>query len=104
MIGPVIFTGNHQNQFVDAAMIVITNPHTISFLIAETSYYHPIVGAFARIMRAIPVSRPQDSAKVGPGKVWFDGFKALGDGTHFLSLSKGDRIRPGRSADAYRIK
>ena len=32
------------NQFVDAAMIVITNPHPISFLVAEKSYNDPIIG------------------------------------------------------------
>ena len=42
--GPVIFTGNHMNQFVDAAMIMIANPHPISFLVAEKSYNDRIIG------------------------------------------------------------
>lgn len=42
--GPVIFTGNHMNQFVDAAMIMIASPHPISFLVAEKSYNDRIIG------------------------------------------------------------
>jgi len=27
--GPIIFTGNHMNQFVDGAMMLVTNPHQV---------------------------------------------------------------------------
>lgn len=61
--GPVIFTGNHMNQFVDAAVILVTNPHKVGFLVAEKSFKKRIIGDFARAAGGIPVSRPQDLAK-----------------------------------------
>jgi glycerol-3-phosphate O-acyltransferase/dihydroxyacetone phosphate acyltransferase len=37
--------------------------------------------------------------------ICFDGVRVLGkDGTKFTQLQKGDRIRPGKSAESYRIK
>jgi glycerol-3-phosphate O-acyltransferase/dihydroxyacetone phosphate acyltransferase len=92
------------NQFVDGAMIMVTNPHHVSILIAEKSFNEPIVGDFAKALGAIPVSRPQDSAKPGPGTIKFEGLKLIGEGTAFTQLGKGDRLRPGRSADSFRIK
>ena len=92
------------NQFVDAAMIVITNPHNISFLVAEKSYHERIIGDFAKAMGAIPVCRPQDKAVAGPGRIRFDGLRAFGEGTRFTQLGKGDRIRPGRAAESFRLK
>jgi glycerol-3-phosphate O-acyltransferase/dihydroxyacetone phosphate acyltransferase len=86
--GPIIFTGNHMNQFVDGAMIMITNPHHISFLVAEKSYNERIVGDFAKAMGAIPVARPQDHARPGPGCVKFDGLVVRGEGTRFTQLAK----------------
>lgn len=55
-------------------------------------------------MRGIPVCRPQDKAVVGPGMVKFDGLVCIGVDTKFTSLGKGDKIRPGKSADSYRLK
>lgn len=57
------------NQFVDAVILIITNPHNVGFLIAEKSFKKPIIGDLARAAGAIPVARPQDCAKKGPGKV-----------------------------------
>jgi glycerol-3-phosphate O-acyltransferase/dihydroxyacetone phosphate acyltransferase len=103
--GPIIFTGNHMNQFVDGAVMMVTNPHNVGFLVAEKSFHKRIIGDFAKAVGSIPVSRPQDAAKAGPGKVLFDGLTLKGDGTKFLSsFKKGDRLRPGKSAEAYRLK
>ena len=38
------------------------------------------------------------------GRVRFEGLKLVGEGTAFLSLKKGDKLRPGRSPYAYKIK
>lgn len=102
--GPVIFTGNHMNQFVDAAIILVTNPHKIGFLVADKSYRKPIIGHFSRAVGSIPVIRPQDSAKPGPGQVQFQGLKLIGRDTQFTSLQKGDKIRPGRAVDGFSVK
>ena len=102
--GPIIFTGNHMNQFVDGAVMMVTNPHRVGFLVAEKSYNKRIIGDFAKAVGSIPVSRPQDQAKAGPGKVYFDGLKILGENTAFTQLKKGDKLRPGKSPESYRIK
>lgn len=67
--GPVIFTGNHMNQFVDGAVVTVTNPRRVGFLVAEKSFNKRIIGDFAKAAGAIPVSRPQDTAHAGQGKV-----------------------------------
>eukprot|EP00931_Biecheleriopsis_adriatica_P036060 TRINITY_DN20795_c0_g1_i1.p1 TRINITY_DN20795_c0_g1~~TRINITY_DN20795_c0_g1_i1.p1 ORF type:complete len:664 (-),score=103.17 TRINITY_DN20795_c0_g1_i1:203-2194(-) len=82
--GPVILTGNHNNQFVDG-LILLTNCHReISFMIAKKSWDRPFVGFLARAFHCIPVSRPQDSAFKGKGSVICDGTSKLsGVETHF---------------------
>lgn len=44
--GPVIFTGNHMNQFVDGAIMMITNPKRVGFLVAEKSFKTMVVGEY----------------------------------------------------------
>lgn len=46
--GPIIFSGNHMNQFVDAALILITCPYRVGFLIAEKSFNQRIIGDLAK--------------------------------------------------------
>lgn len=102
--GPIIFCGNHNNQFVDGAVMVVTNPHRVGFLVAEKSFNQRIIGDFSKAVGSIPVARPQDYAKRGPGKIMFDGLRLRGQGTLLTKLQKGDKIRPGKSAEAYRVK
>lgn len=102
--GPIIFTGNHMNQFVDAALILVTSPHRVGFLIAEKSFNTKIIGGLAKAVGCYPVARPQDKAKSGEGQIYFDGSVMRGQGTRFTQFTKGDRVRPARSAAAYRIK
>ena len=98
--GPVIFTCNHMNQFVDGAVILATSPHNVGFLLAEKSLHKPVIGQLSRIAGCIPVIRPQDRAKKGTGMVKVDGSFLIGkDGTKFTALQKGDKIRPGRSPE-----
>jgi glycerol-3-phosphate O-acyltransferase/dihydroxyacetone phosphate acyltransferase len=102
--GPIIFSGNHMNQFVDGGVMMITSPHSVGFLVAAKSFEKIIIGTFAKAIGSIPVSRPQDIAKSGPGKITMSGLKLLGEGTQFTAIKKGDRIRPAKSAEAYRVK
>eukprot|EP00929_Paragymnodinium_shiwhaense_P016846 TRINITY_DN1254_c0_g1_i1.p1 TRINITY_DN1254_c0_g1~~TRINITY_DN1254_c0_g1_i1.p1 ORF type:complete len:688 (-),score=131.68 TRINITY_DN1254_c0_g1_i1:337-2400(-) len=82
--GPLILTGNHNNQFVDGIMMVANCAREISFMIAQKSFERPVVGTLARALRCIPVTRPQDTAKSGSGKVKADGScTLLGVGTAF---------------------
>lgn len=101
--GPVIFTGNHTNQFVDGAVVIVTTPRRVGFLVAEKSYNKRVIGDFCKAAGAIPVSRPQDTARPGTGKIRFDNLTIHGEGTKFLSLQKGEKIRPGRSPEVYRL-
>ena len=101
--GPVIFCGNHMNQFVDGAVALTTCPHKINFLIAESSFSKPVIGHFARAIGAMPVYRPIDNALLGKGKIRFDGQILHGDGTHFTTFDLRDRIRPKGTANEYRI-
>ncbi len=41
----------------------------VSFIIAEKSMHRPIIGPTAKLMGAVPVVRPQDLAKAGPGMI-----------------------------------
>jgi glycerol-3-phosphate O-acyltransferase/dihydroxyacetone phosphate acyltransferase len=70
--GPVIFTSNHANQFMDGLMIMCTCERNISYLVADKSWYRPIIGHLAWAMGAVPVKRAQDSAGSGSGMVSID--------------------------------
>lgn len=90
--GPVIFVAApHANQFVDP--LVLMNQvkreanRRISFLIANKSYKHPVIGPLSRMQLLIPVSRAQDMLRPGAGKITID-FNAnallvRGKGTRF---------------------
>ena len=68
--GPVIFVGNHANQFVDGLTMMSTCANRkVSFLIAEKSWNRAVIGDFAKAMDAVPVSRAQDDAKKGVGLI-----------------------------------
>ena len=67
--GPVIFTSNHANQFVDGVSIMATISRKISYLVADKSWNRRIIGDLAWAMGAVPVKRAQDSARKGTGTV-----------------------------------
>jgi 1-acyl-sn-glycerol-3-phosphate acyltransferase len=103
--GPVIFTGNHANQFIDSVVMLCTCQRTISYLIAEKSYNRRIIGDIAWAMGAVPVKRAQDAARTGSGKIVLEKevsgtddemicIVVNGHGTKFLSQVKvKDKIR-----------
>eukprot|EP00744_Colponema_vietnamica_P008151 GILI01011647.1.p1 GENE.GILI01011647.1~~GILI01011647.1.p1 ORF type:complete len:705 (+),score=164.69 GILI01011647.1:93-2207(+) len=93
--GPVVFYGNHQNQFIDAMVMRAFCGRQVRFIIAEKSVHRPIIGHFARMMDAVPVVRPQDVGSTqGQGKlVSTDGSCVTGEGTNFVTaLARGDVI------------
>eukprot|EP01060_Flectonema_neradi_P006073 TRINITY_DN14057_c0_g1_i1.p1 TRINITY_DN14057_c0_g1~~TRINITY_DN14057_c0_g1_i1.p1 ORF type:complete len:637 (+),score=74.35 TRINITY_DN14057_c0_g1_i1:82-1992(+) len=91
---PIIFCGNHQNQFVDALMLYTSAPRTVGFIIAAKSMKRQIVGSFARFCEAIPVVRPQDEARRGSGKIiTVTTTKVTGQATKFKSeVAAGELI------------
>lgn len=88
--GPVILTGNHNNQFVDGLLLLSNCPREISFMIAKKSWDRPLVGFLARCFHCIPVSRPQDAALKGDGLVYGNGSGLRGEGTRFSA-----QVKPG---------
>ena len=102
--GPIIFSGNHMNQFVDGMNLLCTSPHQVGFLVASHSFKKPVIGHMARATRCFPVTRPQDFAKKGVGLVKINGKKVIGDGTAFTKLDKGDKIRVGKAKEAYKLR
>lgn len=108
--GPVIFTGNHANQFIDGVTILCTCQHKISYLIAEKSWKRRVIGDLAWALDAVPVKRAQDAAIRGRGRLSFtvmspELIKVQGFDTDFESdLKEGDKIRPPGTAVALKIK
>jgi len=102
--GPIIFTGNHANQFVDALMVLCNSQHKVGFLIAAKSWNQLVVGTFARCIGCIPVERPQDNARPATGLISFDGTEVQGEGTLFLKeLKDNDKISIKGEANQYRV-
>lgn len=84
--GPVILTGNHNNQFVDGIILLTNCVREISFMIAQASWERPLVGFLARAFHSIPVARPQDLPAIeGSGALVLDGTtRVRGEGTLFI--------------------
>jgi len=73
--GPMIFTINHANQFVDAMVVLGTcgdENFKISLLMAEKSFKRPVVGDIASALDVVPVKRAQDDAIRGAGTIVFE--------------------------------
>jgi len=104
--GPVIFTSNHANQFIDGMLIMCTCQRTISYLVAEKSWKRPVIGHLAWAMGAVPVKRAQDSARKGSGSITVSipagdssEVKVVGRGTKFTQeIKPGDKIRFQKTA------
>jgi glycerol-3-phosphate O-acyltransferase/dihydroxyacetone phosphate acyltransferase len=91
--GAVIFVGNHQNQFVDGALLMAHCLRQVSFLVAAVSMKRFLVGDLARAARAIPVERPQDLASPGAGLATASGSEVVGERSKFTTeFVVGDSI------------
>jgi len=110
--GPIIFSINHANQFMDAVMVVCTCQHKVSYLMAEASWKRRIIGDIAWAMDVVPVKRPQDGAKPGIGKITFtqqdyentNVLSVEGVDTKFTEeLTQGDKLRPTGTATTVKV-
>lgn len=94
--GPVLFiAAPHANQFVDPCMLQITSKRRIGFLAAAASMRKRMIGFLARRLNSISVERPQDLAKVGQGRIYWDtqSNSLKGVGTLFKNqIQSGDLI------------
>ena len=96
MSGPVLFiAAPHANQFIDPCMLQITSKRRIGFLAAASSMRKRFIGFLARCLDSISVERPQDLAKVGQGRIYWDHQSNClrGIGTAFKNqIQNGDLI------------
>ncbi|CBZ53210.1 putative glycerol-3-phosphate acyltransferase [Neospora caninum Liverpool] len=67
LYGPAIFVGNHNNQFMDASMLVANIPRQVHFLVALKSMKRKVIGFLSRLAGCIPVDRQDDRAVKGQG-------------------------------------
>lgn len=63
--GPVIFCGNHTNQFVDGSLVFFAAPRDTRFMVAAKSFKRPVLGTIFRLSHSVPVERAQDISKPG---------------------------------------
>mmetsp|Transcript_56832 Transcript_56832/g.124670 ORF Transcript_56832/g.124670 Transcript_56832/m.124670 type:complete len:650 (-) Transcript_56832:197-2146(-) len=85
--GPCILAcGPHANQFLDPVVVASTSQRDdIGFIVAAVTTRRKFVGALARLIRGIPVERPQDLAKPLQGTISVQGAKVTGKGTKFTA-------------------
>lgn len=93
--GPIIFCGNHANQFVDPLLIGVNVDQELSFTIAASSFTKPIIGNAAKAVKAIPVKRPEDHKVKGQGKLRLEGNYIIGINTKFIE--EGNKLGKGWS-------
>ncbi|CAO3696947.1 unnamed protein product [Rhizopus stolonifer] len=81
-------------RFIDPGLVIISNPRSFSPLMAQASFKRKIIGIFARLLKAIPVTRSQDLVIKGTGKLIFDSKRVLnGQFTRFnQEISPGDHL------------
>eukprot|EP00124_Ichthyophonus_hoferi_P002431 Ihof_evm8s165 gene=Ihof_evmTU8s165 len=107
LYGPCIVVANHNNQFMDAALLgasIDECGRQAQFLIAQKSYDRPMVGAIAKAIRSIPIARVIDNLKPGIGTVSITkGSTTLyGQATLFTKdFAPGDSIKI--THDVYRV-
>ena len=59
-------------------MMIMSNINRqISFTMAASSYSKPVVGQIDKILKVIPVHRPEDHKKKSTGKILFESNKEL---------------------------
>lgn len=95
LYGPVIVVGNHNNQFLDAALLIYAIPRQISFIIAAKTLKRKLIGTLASLAGCISVYRPEDLKYSGVGTITWenDSTVLVGKDTKFrVDLSIGDKI------------
>ncbi|CAD2113601.1 glycerol-3-phosphate 1-O-acyltransferase, putative [Plasmodium vinckei] len=95
LYGSVIFVGNHNNQFIDACVLVASIPRQIKFIVAEKSMKRPVIGELARLAGCISVKRPEDLKFKGIGRIYWNtgDTKIKGINTRFkLDVQMGDKL------------
>ncbi|HYW51973.1 MAG TPA: 1-acyl-sn-glycerol-3-phosphate acyltransferase, partial [Gemmatimonadaceae bacterium] len=64
--GPVLLVVNHPNELMDALFAGLVSPRQLTFTGKATLFGNPVVGAFLRHMRVVPLRRAQDERQAAP--------------------------------------
>ena len=89
--GPLIISGTHNSQYMDAAMLVLSVRREVNFVIAAKSARLKTLGFFLQFMNIIPTERPIDKKIEGIGLIIaITGDIVEGKGTKF-----DEQIKPG---------
>ncbi|HYW51424.1 MAG TPA: 1-acyl-sn-glycerol-3-phosphate acyltransferase, partial [Gemmatimonadaceae bacterium] len=64
--GPVLLVVNHPNELMDALFAGLVSPRQLTFTGKATLFDNPVVGAFLRHMRVVPLRRAQDERQAAP--------------------------------------
>lgn len=93
--GPAIIACNHNSQFVDAMMLILSVSRPVNFVIAASSTKNPFLKHFLKFAKMIPTVRPIDHRKPASGTVaGVRGDVVAGSGTQFTKEFKvGDFMR-----------
>ena len=93
--GPLIISGTHNNQFMDAAMLLVAIKREINFVIAASSAKLKTLGIFLRFLNIIPTERPIDKKYRGKGYIEnFEDDILIGKDTSFTTqLNRGFAIK-----------
>ena len=62
--GPVLLVANHPNELMDALFAGLVSPRQLTFTGKATLFDNPVIGAFLRHMRVVPLRRVQDDRAV----------------------------------------
>uniref|UniRef100_A0A3B0MFD9 Glycerol-3-phosphate acyltransferase, putative n=2 Tax=Theileria annulata TaxID=5874 RepID=A0A3B0MFD9_THEAN len=96
LYGPLIVVSNHNNQFVDAALLIYAIPRQMCFLVATKTLKRKLIGTLCSLAGCISVYRPDDFKYTGVGKIhWKKGTNLIhGRDTKFtLDLNLGDKLQ-----------
>nr|PVC54294.1 glycerol-3-phosphate acyltransferase [Theileria orientalis] len=96
LYGPLIVVSNHNNQFVDAALLIYAIPRQMCFLVATKTLKRKLIGTLCTLAGCISVYRPDDFKYTGVGKIhWKKGTDLInGKDTKFtLDLNVGDKLQ-----------
>lgn len=97
---PMVISGNHNNMFVDAAILVYAIQRDINFIMAAISAKNKFLQLFLKFANVILTERPRDHMYKGRGVIIkIDGELIEGEDTEFDKLKPGDVIKSRKNVE-----
>lgn len=90
--GPVIFTPNHQNAFMDALLLICHSDKDIHSMVRASVFNHPLMAWLLGTLKMMPVFRIRDGYQsLGRNEAVFDDcYKLLNEGRSLLIFPEGN--------------